>query len=123
MTEDAYVLWSLIAALLAVLIGTVLYAFTGLQAGILYLLAVNMVTYLLFRYDKLISPNPRWTRVPERVLAALAMLGGSAGAVIGIYVPFPGGRHKTAPQYRWLRAIVWASLILQALLFNYLLSQ
>ncbi|BDU17740.1 DUF1294 domain-containing protein [Lysobacter auxotrophicus] len=54
-------------------------------------LALNAVTVLVYGYDKAIAGGTR-RRVPERVLLALALLGGSPGALLsmGLF------RHKTA---------------------------
>jgi len=54
-------------------------------------LALNVATVLVYGYDKAIAGGPR-RRIPERTLLALALLGGSPGALLamGLF------RHKTA---------------------------
>lgn len=54
-------------------------------------LALNVVTVLVYGYDKAIAGGTR-RRVPERVLLALALFGASPGALLamGLF------RHKTA---------------------------
>lgn len=55
-----------------------------------YLIAVNVVAFAAFGYDKLIAPTQAM-RVPEAVLLALTALGGCVGGVIAR----PVFRHKT----------------------------
>lgn len=56
----------------------------------LYLLAVNLVTFLVFGWDKLMAKLEK-RRVPERTLFLLAGLGGSVGGWLGMQI----FRHKT----------------------------
>ena len=55
-----------------------------------YLIAINVVTFAIFGYDKLSAPT-RATRVPEAILLALTALGGCVGGIIAR----PVFRHKT----------------------------
>ena len=55
-----------------------------------YLIAINVVTFAVFGYDKLIAPTQA-TRVPEAILLALTALGGCVGGIIAR----PVFRHKT----------------------------
>jgi uncharacterized membrane protein YsdA (DUF1294 family) len=55
-----------------------------------YLIAINVVTFAIFGYDKLIAPTQA-TRVPEAILLALTALGGCVGGIIAR----PVFRHKT----------------------------
>ena len=57
---------------------------------IIPLLAVNLAAFLLFGLDKWKAKNHRW-RVPERTLLLFAAAGGSAGALLGMYL----FHHKT----------------------------
>jgi uncharacterized membrane protein YsdA (DUF1294 family) len=59
---------------------------------IAWLIAVNIITLLIYRYDKLIAGQPR-LRVPEIVLLGLALAGGSPAAFVAMY-GFKR-RHKT----------------------------
>jgi len=54
-------------------------------------LALNVATVLVYGYDKAIAGGSR-RRIPERTLLALALVGGSPGALLamGLF------RHKTA---------------------------
>ncbi|MBO5986350.1 MAG: DUF1294 domain-containing protein [Lachnospiraceae bacterium] len=61
---------------------------------IVYLLAVNIVAFLLMASDKKKAKSGAW-RVPEKVLFLSAILGGSIGAIVGMQV----FRHKTKHWY------------------------
>ncbi len=62
-----------------------------MPAWLMWWLALNAATVLLFGYDKAIAGGKR-RRIPERTLLASALLGGSAGALLAMGV----FRHKTA---------------------------
>ncbi|UWP58773.1 DUF1294 domain-containing protein [Ruminococcus gauvreauii] len=55
-----------------------------------YLLMINLITLFAYGMDKRRARLGKW-RVKERTLLLLAVIGGSAGALLGIY----GFRHKT----------------------------
>lgn len=55
-----------------------------------YLLLINAAAFGLMLVDKIKARNNFW-RIPERTLMLSALLGGSAGALLGMYV----FRHKT----------------------------
>lgn len=55
-----------------------------------YLLAMNLAGFFLFGIDKSRARRHRW-RIPEKLLFAVALLGGSVGCLSGMY----GFRHKT----------------------------
>ncbi len=57
---------------------------------VIYMAVINIITFTVFGIDKLKAVKNRW-RVPEKVLFLLALLGGSPGALIGMY----SFRHKT----------------------------
>ncbi|MBP3330616.1 MAG: DUF1294 domain-containing protein [Clostridia bacterium] len=57
---------------------------------IIYMAVINVITFAVFGIDKLKAVKNRW-RVPEKILFLLALLGGSLGAIIGMY----SFRHKT----------------------------
>ena len=57
---------------------------------LLYLLLINAVSFLLMLVDKIKAKKNRW-RIPERTLIGSAALGGSIGALVGMYT----FRHKT----------------------------
>ena len=56
----------------------------------LYIVIINLAMYLLFAYDKKCAIKGKW-RVSEFTLLSFSILGGSLGALGGIYLL----RHKT----------------------------
>lgn len=74
-----------------------------------YLLAINLVTFLVYGADKRKAKKDRW-RVPEKTLFLLAIIGGSIGALAGMYV----FHHKTKHWY--FRFGIPAILVLQIVL-------
>jgi len=71
-----------------------------------WLIAITLVTFLAYGYDKLIAGSS-WTRVPESVLLALALAGGSLGALAGMQL----FRHKTAKLA--FRSKFWLVVVVQ----------
>ncbi|MCR5190559.1 MAG: DUF1294 domain-containing protein [Bacteroidales bacterium] len=57
---------------------------------LLYLVAVNLVTFFIYGIDKFKSKRAKW-RVPEATLLGLAAVGGSIGAWLGMKL----WHHKT----------------------------
>ena len=57
---------------------------------LLYLLIINAVGFLLLMVDKFKAKKNLW-RIPEATLMGVAAIGGSVGALIGMYTV----RHKT----------------------------
>lgn len=55
-----------------------------------YLLLINALGLILMHRDKLQAKKKAW-RVPEATLLTVALLGGAAGAMLGMYL----FRHKT----------------------------
>ena len=56
----------------------------------LYYLCMNIIAFILYGLDKKYSREGRW-RIPEKTLLGIAMIGGAAGAWIGMQT----FRHKT----------------------------
>ena len=73
---------------------------------IYYLLAVNVLTFIVYGVDKWKARRGRW-RVPEATLMGLAALGGSVGAWLAMQL----FRHKT--QKKKFRNGVPALFVLQ----------
>ncbi|MCI8893141.1 MAG: DUF1294 domain-containing protein [Lachnospiraceae bacterium] len=74
-----------------------------------YLILVNIISFLVMGLDKHRAKVHKW-RVSEKTLFLLALLGGSAGSVLGMYT----FHHKTRHRY-----FVWgmpAILFLQIVL-------
>ena len=70
---------------------------------IIYLILINAAAFLLMLIDKYRARKKLW-RIPERTLMAMALLGGSVGAIAGMYC----FRHKT----KHLKFIIGYPLIL-----------
>lgn len=60
------------------------------QIILAYLIIVNASAFLLMLADKLKARRGKW-RIPEKTLMGAALLGGSIGALAGMYA----FRHKT----------------------------
>jgi len=74
-----------------------------------YLIAVNVVTFAAFGYDKLVAPTQS-IRVPETILLALTALGGGVGGIIAR----PLFRHKT--QKMSFRLVFWPCVLVSTAL-------
>ena len=61
---------------------------------IIYLVLINLAAFLLMGLDKRKAKKNLW-RIPEKTLFLSAILGGSAGAIAGMYV----FHHKTRHWY------------------------
>lgn len=85
---------------------------------IVYLVAVNLLAFLLFRLDKQAAIADQW-RIPERQLLMAAFVGGSIGARAGQVLL----RHKTRKQpfRNQLNAIIFlqlAAIVIGLLVMN-----
>ena len=77
---------------------------------LLYLIIINAVSFVLMLEDKSFARNHR-RRIPERTLVGAALLGGSIGALLGMYI----FHHKT----RHLKFTIGVPAILIAQLLLY----
>ena len=75
---------------------------------ILYLLIINAAAFLLMLIDKRRAQKNKW-RIPEKTLFLTAILGGSIGALPGMYT----FRHKT----KHLSFVIGMPIILTAHIF------
>lgn len=65
-----------------------------LTAAVIYLAAVNITAFILYGADKKKAKRGQW-RIPEKTLLGIAVIGGSAGAILGMFL----FRHKTKHWY------------------------
>ncbi len=80
-------------------------------------MAISLVTLGVFAFDKAMAKRPGARRVPERTLHLLSVLGGFAGAIVGMVVV----RHKNRKVGFWVVALgcavvhvgVWVFAIVQ----------
>lgn len=64
---------------------------------LIYLAVINLVTLVVYGADKRKAKKGKW-RVPEKTLFLLAIIGGSIGALAGMYL----FHHKTKHWYfKW----------------------
>lgn len=59
----------------------------------LFFLAINLVTFLLYAIDKWKARRAKW-RIPESTLLWMAAIGGSIGALCGMYICHHKTLHK-----------------------------
>jgi len=50
-----------------------------------FLLLLNAISFGAFGYDKYVAQRNKW-RIPERTLLLLSFMGGSVGAVVGMFL-------------------------------------
>ena len=82
---------------------------------LIYLLAANIVTFVVFGIDKYKAKRGLW-RIPEASLLTMAVIGGSIGAWLGTKVWHHKTRHK---KFKYGIPLIIA---LQAALAVYLLT-
>lgn len=78
----------------------------------IYLLIVNALGFVLMLADKYKAKNNLW-RIPEATLMGVALIGGSAGSLIGMYTV----RHKT--KHRKFTVGIPMILVIQIVLLFY----
>ena len=64
-----------------------------LKAVIIYLAAVNVITFIMFGADKARAVKGRW-RISEAALILAALLGGSIGALAGMRIFHHKTKHR-----------------------------
>lgn len=80
---------------------------------VLYLVLINLAAFLLMGIDKSRARRELW-RIPEKVLFGSALLGGSVGAIAGMFF----FRHKT--RHLSFRLGLPVILLLQIVLYVWL---
>ena len=76
---------------------------------ITYFIIINLITFAVFGIDKMKAVKDKW-RIPEKVLFLLSIIGGSVGAILGMYT----FRHKTKkPAFKFgIPAILIVQIVL-----------
>ena len=64
-----------------------------LKAVIIYLAAINVITFIMFGADKARAVKGRW-RISESALILAALLGGSTGALAGMRIFHHKTKHR-----------------------------
>ena len=82
---------------------------------IYYLIGINILTFLLYGIDKWKAQRDKW-RIPEDTLIWLAIVGGSIGALLGMYL----FRHKT--KHKKFTLGIPAIILVQAVIGYFLLK-
>ncbi len=80
-----------------------------MRAFFIYLIIINILTFLIFGIDKWKARRGKW-RIPEGTLIWMSIIGGSVGALMGMYF----FHHKT--QKRKFNLGIPAILLAQAIL-------
>ena len=86
------------------------------QLIIIYLIAINVITFLVYGIDKWKAKRSKW-RIPEATLLGLAVLGGSIGAWLGMKV----WHHKT--MHKKFKFGLPVIIIIQLLIIGYFVAQ
>ncbi|MEE0775962.1 MAG: DUF1294 domain-containing protein [Bacillota bacterium] len=60
---------------------------------LIYLIVINFISFALMGIDKQKAKNHSY-RIPERTLLIFALVGGSCGALVGMYLFHHKTRHK-----------------------------
>ena len=110
--KNPYVKFGVISLVLFIVLSVpLLWLFGGSIFGVVlaYFVAVNVATYLIYRYDKKVAGKGP-TRVPENILLLLAAVGGSPAAFIAMSTL----RHKT--QKTSFQVKFWAIVAVQAII-------
>ena len=79
-----------------------------------YLLVVNLLTFLTYRYDKRAAIDRRW-RIPESTLHMLMFCGGTIGA----FIAQRRLRHKNRKQS--FQVVFWILCVIQCMILMLLL--
>ena len=87
---------------------------------IIYLIIINLIAFLAMYIDKKRAKYGKW-RIKEHTLFILAILGGSIGAIVGMYT----FRHKTK-KMRFVigfPAILVCEIVLGIMIYNDFISK
>ncbi len=94
------------------------YAYMKVRPLFSYLFSINIITFFYYGLDKYFAMRI-WFRIPEKVLLTLSFLGGSIGALFGMYL-FHHKTKKVSFQI-WFWILIVIQIILVYLLYRYVL--
>ena len=81
-----------------------------------YMIAINLFTFFLFGFDKQKAKRGLW-RISEKILLFFSAIGGSIGALIGMYI----WHHKTKHAKFYLGVPIL--LVIQVVIFYLVLNR
>ena len=110
--RSAQASYSIVAIAGAVVVGLLLWWLLDLDLYLVWLIAINAVTFALFRFDKGRAQNPGAGRVPEIILLGCTIAGGVLGAAGGMYM---------RPHHKTKKPVFVITLILAAAVHAWLL--
>lgn len=64
-----------------------------IEGVVIYILLINMTSFVIFGIDKSRAKKSKW-RISEAVLFAVALLGGSVGAICGMRIFHHKTKHR-----------------------------
>lgn len=91
----------MISIAFAIMLGLVLWQFFNIDIVVSWLVAVNLVTFAMYGFDKSVARRGG-KRISERELLILALIGGSLGAILGMQV----FRHKSKKRSFQMRLLL-----------------
>ena len=89
-----------------------------LHIALIYLVAINIVTFFMYGIDKWKAKNSKW-RIRETALLGLAVLGGSIGAWLGMKV----WHHKTQHKKKFKYGVPAIIIVQLALIVYFIISK
>lgn len=98
-------LFGSITLLLSIVGAALFYLWLSYNPIVCWLTSVNIVTFTVYGYDKVMARSGG-LRVPENILHGLALIGGFAGGLCGMFV----FHHKTSKGS--FQLIFWAIIVL-----------
>lgn len=86
---------------------------------LIYLIIINLLSFILFGIDKRKAKRKEW-RIPESSLFGVSILGGSTGSLIAMVI----FKHKLSkkPFYLGIPLIIVINKIIELIIFNYIRS-
>ena len=88
-----------------------------LEAIVIYLAAINVITFIMFGADKARAVKGKW-RISESALILAALLGGSTGALAGMRIFHHKTRHRKFTV--GIPVILVLQIVLMALYYPYI---